>query len=210
MTIDTWISFVAVFTALSLPLGPSAVTIMSVSAAAGLRRAAMVALGFVLAGAIHASVASVGFGALLLASAELFTAVKLAGAAYLAWLCIRMWRRPTVTRMVSGGGRPGAVETGPALVRRGVLVSLSNPKAVLSYMAIFPQFIEPALPLVPQLAVLMPTAAVIVFAVYMGYAGLAAPLGRWLVTARRQRWFNRAVAAIYGFCAAGLALSARR
>ncbi len=206
MTTETWITFVAVFTALSLPLGPNAVTIMSVSAAAGLRRAAMVALGFVLAGIIHASAASVGFGALLLASAELFTAVKLAGAAYLAWLCIRMWRR----RTVSASGRPGTAEAAAALVRRGVLVSLSNPKAVLSYMAIFPQFIEPAAPLVPQLAVLMPTAAVIVFAVYMGYAGLAAPLRRWLVTARRQRLFNRGVAAVYGFCAAGLALSARR
>jgi len=81
-----------------------------------------------------------GMTALLAANALLFQSVKLAGAAYLIWMGLSLWRR---------GGRiefddsDRSAATPFAIVRRAVLISLSNPKAVFAYLAVFSQFVEP-------------------------------------------------------------------
>ena len=206
MSLESWLAFVAVWTLVGLPLGPNAVNTMTATVRHGFVRGWMVPLGIGIAGIAHAFAALLGFGALMLASAELFTAVKLAGAAYLLWLAWRLWSGDTERRAAENSGRASRAR----LFRRGFLVSLSNPKAILVYVAAFPQFFDPAQALAPQLAVMMPTMTAITLAIYTGYAALAAPLGRWLTSARRVRTFNRTAASFYGATAFGLVFADRR
>ncbi len=205
MSLETWLTFAAVWTAVGLPPGPNAVASVAAAASNGLPRAFFLPLGIGLAGVLHALIATLGLGALLLASAELWTAVRWLGAAYLAWLGIRLWRR-------SAG--PGWSERPPAapltLLRQGCLISLSNPKAILTYLAVFPQFVDPGGAVAAQLLVLIPTATVIVVAIYGGWVVLASPLRRWLTTPRRHLLFNRAAGSAFLASASALAFGARR
>ena len=203
MTFEQWLAFVAFWTLATLPIGPNAVACISAGVRHGFRRAWMVPLGITVASLLHMAVTGLGLGVLLMSSAALFTAVKVAGVLYLLWLALQLWRSPAELR------RPGMAPrvTHLALLRDGTLVSLSNPKAVLMYVAVFPQFIDPAQALLPQLAILVPSAAGIVLAVYSGYGLLGMPLGRWLASARRLRLFNRAAAGLYGATAVALAFS---
>ncbi len=80
---------------------------------------------------------------------------------------------------------------------------MSNPKAILSYMAAFPQFISANEPLLPQLAVVVPTAIAILALVYSGYTLAGGGLSRLLTSVARQRLFNRLAGSFY-FLIAGL------
>lgn len=201
MTLEAWFAFVAVWTLLSLPLGPNALATMAASMASGLTGGVAVATGIATAGVIHMLIACFGLGALVLASAEAFQVLKWLGVFYLLWLGLSAWR--------SSGESLGTDQDTPqpaaTLFRRGVVVSLTNPKAILSYTAGFTQFISATEPLAPQLAVLIPTSTAIVFAVYVGYATLALPLRRWLTTPARQRVINRTFGG--GFIAAAMSLT---
>ena len=205
MSFEIWLTFVLVWIATGLPPGPNAVACVAAAVANGAPRAFLVPAGIGLACVIHALIVTLGLSALLLASAELWTLLRWLGAAYLAWLGIRLWR---------GGAGPDWTRTAPApplrLLRQGCLVSLSNPKAILTYLAVFPQFVDPAGAALMQLLILIPTATVIVLAIYCGWVVLASPLRRWLTTPRRHRIFKRAAGTAFLCSACGLAFGARR
>ena len=202
MSLSEWLGFVVLWTLVGLPVGPNAIACMTATVANGWARALWVAVGITLASVVHSLIAAFGFGALLLAYAELFHLLKWLGVAYLVWLAIGLWRRPALNVAVD---RPPAGRW--RLTRQGFLVSISNPKAVLMYLAVFTQAIDPTAPLWPQLAVLMPTASTIVALIYIGYVLLGAPIRRLLTSARRQRLFNRSAAGFYLFSAAAVAAS---
>ena len=206
MPTETWLTFVAVFTLLSLPVGPNAVHTMTTAVAVGLPKGFLVPLGMGIASIIHVLVASLGFGAVLLASAEIFTVFKWLGVVYLVWLGVRLWKS-------NGGETPREQIRGRStvgLIASGCLVSLSNPKAVLSYLAVLPPFISVSAPLAPQLGAIMPTATGIVILVYSTWALLAFPLRNWTSTPRRMRLFNRTAAAFYLIAAGAFATAGRR
>ena len=169
----------------------------------GLPKAFMVPVGFGIAAICHVLIVSLGLGTLLLASAELFAAFKWFGVAYLFWLGVRQWRAklPSDIRVDRGPISSGG------LVVRAWLISLSNPKAIYSFLAIFPQFISPGLPVAPQLIILGATAAGIAFLMYCAWTAFAAPLGRWLASSGKRRWLNRTTGSIFIAGAAGLAVS---
>ena len=187
MTFDAWLAFTGLWILLGLPIGPNAIATLSTAARDGLGAGLAVAAGITAAGLIHATFATVGFGALLVAWPDAFAVLRLLGAGYLAWLGIRL---------ALSTGRAGAP---PALSHRstwhaaryGALVSLSNPKAVLTYMAAFPTALDPALPVAGQMAVMLPTALAIVFAIYAGHAVLGNGIARVLLSEARRRWFDR-------------------
>jgi threonine/homoserine/homoserine lactone efflux protein len=102
-------------------------------------------LGTGLGGMVHVLVGSLGVSAIVLASAELFTALKLIGAAYLVWLGLRTVQ--SARRDASAGldGGPAAPPIGPRrALREGVLVEALNPKTAAFFLAFVPQFVDPA------------------------------------------------------------------
>ncbi|WP_282605863.1 LysE family translocator [Pelagibius sp. Alg239-R121] len=206
MTLAEWLTFVAIWTVLSLPLGPNAINCMTAAVSNGTRRALWTVLGIALAGLTHMAIATLGFGTLLLAYAELYLVLKWLGIAYLVWLGVSLWRKPVMA--ASLGERE--VQPAASLVRRGFTISMSNPKAILSYMAAFPQFIVAGEPLIPQLIVIVPTAITIIILVYSGYTAAGGGLAKLLTSVARQRLFNRAAASFYLVIAGALAFSDTR
>jgi threonine/homoserine/homoserine lactone efflux protein len=95
--------------------------------------------GTALGGLVHVIAGSLGVSAIILASAQLFTGLKLVGALYLIWLGIRTFRE---------AGHASPVEAAPAGTRRafreGVVVEVLNPKTAAFFLAFIPQFLEPA------------------------------------------------------------------
>ena len=201
-----WLVFVGIWFLATIPLGPNAVNCMFVTAHYGMRAMAWPILGLLLASLIFQVMVFAGIATLLTAAAGIFTAVKLVGCAYLAWLGVKLWRRDTI---------PFAGPTHPApdplaLTRRACLVSLSNPKAILSYAALFTQFIDPQIPLFSQAALLTPTALAVLFIVYAFYCLAGAPVRRFLTSARRIRLVNRIAGGFFIFGAAAIAIGEAR
>jgi len=143
-----------VFTLAALTLivipGPAVLYIVAQSInggrAAGLVSAAGVATG----GCVHIMFAIVGLSAILVASATAFTAVKAVGAVYLVYLGITTLLRKDETRIGGHAFQEGRWR----LYRRGVIVNVLNPKTAIFFLAFLPQFVDPAQPVRPQLAVL--------------------------------------------------------
>ena len=166
-------------------------------------RSTMLGLLFGLALILGASLG--GLGAVLLASSTSFEVVKYLGAAYLIYLGVKTWR---------SAERPLATEHEPdaaghwARFRIGVLVALSNPKAILFGVAFFPQFLDPSQALAPQASFLLLSFMAIETGWMCVYAGGGARLATWLKQGHRIRWFNRTAGV--AFVGAGVLLGAFR
>jgi threonine/homoserine/homoserine lactone efflux protein len=177
----------AVFAAASLALavvpGPAVLYIVAQSVPGGRRAGVVSALGVSTGGLCHVAAAVIGLSALLAASAEAFTAVKLIGAAYLIYLGIRAF--------VNRDGRIGGREVETTLgrtSRRGLVVNVLNPKTALFFLAFLPQFVDPDGSTHGQLAVLGLTFVLIALASDMVWALVAGTAGGVL---RRSRTFLR-------------------
>lgn len=180
MTLDLWLAFVAATVIVTLLPGPSMLLVMGHALAAGPRRALQTVTGVVLADAILLTLSFAGMGAVLYASAAIFTALKWAGALYLIYLGIRQWQaRPEPQQ------EPPARTTGRPLFRQGLVVTLLNPKIIGFFVAFFPQFMRPGADPVRQLAILGATFLTLVFVIMAGYALLASSARQLL---RRPIW----------------------
>lgn len=147
MTVSTWLLFLSVSLAAAFSPGPGVLMAISTATTQGAGRALYSSLGNALGVFIVATTAVAGLGLLLKTSAIAFGALKLAGAAYLVYLGIKTWRRASVD------AAPAVNDAAPvaplveasrlSTFRGGLLVAVSNPKAILFFTAVFPQFMPP-------------------------------------------------------------------
>jgi threonine/homoserine/homoserine lactone efflux protein len=205
MSLNLWLAYVAAVFVISGTPGPNMLLSLTHGIHHGLTRTISTMLGLLSGLAVILSISIGGLGAVLVASSTAFEIIKYAGAAYLVYLGIRVWRTAD-TRLVTDS-RPLAA-SGWARFRTGMLVSLSNPKAILFCVAFFPQFIDRGQSLAPQAAILLATFAVIETCWMLIYAGGGARLAAWLRNGHRMRWFNRASGGV--FVGAGVLLGSFR
>lgn len=212
MTLSTWWLFIAMTFVVSATPGPNMLYVMSLGARHGLREAMAAMAGCMTALLAMMSLSAAGLGALLQSFPAVFDALRLAGAAYLAYLGVRCWRTPVMELAAQQPTVPEhAVATGPgavavvsrgAIYRQGFLVAASNPKAILFAAAFFPQFIHPAEPQLWQFVVLLTTFTVIEVGWYFVYAVSGRRLSGYLQKAPVMRLFNRATGGVFvGFAA---------
>jgi len=127
--------------ALILTPGQDMIYVIGRSLAQGRVAGLCSAIGVIIGILVHTALAAIGVGAILHASEELFTVLKLVGAAYLAYLGVRM----ILTREVAIDASSGGPGTSPGwLVLQGVLSNVTNPKIILFFFAFLPQFVDPA------------------------------------------------------------------
>jgi homoserine/homoserine lactone efflux protein len=189
---------------LSVTPGPGVFSSISAGLHHGFRLGWWNGLGMQAANLIWVSVVSLGLGALLIASETLFAAVKWAGVAYLVYLGIVTWRAP-----VRGfEDRPDDARTAREIFLRGFLVNMTNPKGIIFFAAILPQFIDVSRPQLPQYAILAATTFSVDLVTMMGYTALAARVLRVMREPSRIRWVNRGLGG--AFVAAGVALASWR
>jgi homoserine/homoserine lactone efflux protein len=207
MALNTWLAYFAACWVISLSPGAGAIASMSSGLNYGFRRGYWNAVGLQLALALQIAVVAAGVGALLAASAPAFALIKWFGVAYLAYLGWKQWRAPLDALAADGAVRPlGRPLT---LVLRGFVVNASNPKAIVFILAVLPQFLDPARPLLAQYLAMAATMIGVDLIVMAGYTGLAARVLRLLRTPRQQRLLNRTFAALF-LAAAGLLALVRR
>ncbi|CAH1690818.1 LysE family translocator [Hyphomicrobiales bacterium] len=129
---------------LAITPGPSIFYVAARTLAGGRAEGIASSFGTGLGGMVHVFAGSLGVSALVLASAELFAALKLVGAAYLVWLGVRTilaTRREAVT-MLAGGIATPPIGSRRAF-REGVFVEALNPKTAAFFLALIPQFVDP-------------------------------------------------------------------
>ena len=202
MSLQTWWLFVLMTFFVAATPGPNMLLVMSNSARFGLRAAVATMAGCLTALLAMMSISAAGLGALLHAFPTVFDALRLAGAAYLAYLGVQNWLAP-VRQEVKDAPRSATLAARPAvLFRQGLLVAASNPKALLFAAAFFPQFIQAQLATLPQLGVLLATFTVIELAWYFVYAISGKRLSAYLQSASVLRAFNRLTGCVFiGFAA---------
>jgi homoserine/homoserine lactone efflux protein len=203
MSFSVWLGFLLAAILIAVAPGPGAVVSMSTGMRHGYRSAFVVILGLQLALICHLLLVAVGLGALLAASETAFAAVKLLGAGYLVWLGVKKWRSPAVpVEAAAPEGRRG-------LLVQGLLVNLTNPKAIVFIGALVPPFIDAALPQLPQYLIVAGTLCLTDVVVMSGYALLAARLGGWLYEPRAIRLQNRIFGGLFATAGVFLAMSSR-
>ena len=183
------ITFIVAAALLLIMPGPTDTLVVSYALTKG-RRSAWLSVPGVTLGYITALVLSLlGLGAVLMASAELFNALKIAGAIYLVYLGIKTWRAPA----------PDIIE-GDAPLQRGAwrimahtyVVTALNPAGIAFYVAFFPQFIDVQAPFLPQVIVFGGTFILMGTLNSALYATLALQARRFLKTHTARKNMNRA------------------
>jgi homoserine/homoserine lactone efflux protein len=177
MTFKTWLLFFAMETALSLSPGPAVFYVVS-QGARGMARTIPATLGILSANAIYFTLSATSLGALIAASTRFFTVAKWAGAAYLIYLGIGALRSAAASHDVRlGGGAAGEARLGPAERKKiyvgALTLQLSNPKALLFFLALLPQFIDAHGSIATQMAVLAATSMLPEFCILLTYGWLA-------------------------------------
>lgn len=205
MTLSTWLLYVAAVFVLTVTPGPSVLMCVSTSVNLGPRKALITSLGSTSAIVGLMALSALGLGTLLAASESLFNALKWAGAAYLAYLGVRALLAPASDIRVEGGAKVG----GRRLFVQGFLVGVSNPKALLFFGALFPQFLNPVAPQLPQFLLLGATFVFFELGWLTVYALTASRAQRWLQQPHRSRQFNRLTGVVF-LLAAGLLASSKR
>lgn len=225
MSLPLWFTLFTAALVISLTPGAGAVNTMSNSIALGWRRSLWGILGQQLALVIQVIIVALGVGALVAASPGVLTAVRWAGAAYLVYLGLRMLLAKPVpapepghepleaetsigegpsaaTRRRAAGTGLGRHESAWSMLRRGTLVNLLNPKAIVFFLAFIPPFIRTDRPQLIQYVIIGVTVVVVdIIVMWFGFAALAKPLGRLMHSPRGQRTLNT----IFGCCFIGVA-----
>lgn len=167
--------------------GPTTLLVVSYGLSHGRRTALAVVAGTGLGDATCATAALFGVGALLAASATAFSILKIAGALYLVFLGVRIWRAPP---LLHGEATEAPRPLGRAFVH-AYLTTVFNPKSVLFFMIFVPQFMNPRAPLAPQCAIMVATVLASGALVDGSYSLFASHLRRLIQTRRAQRIINR-------------------
>jgi threonine/homoserine/homoserine lactone efflux protein len=202
MSLQTWWLFVLMTFVVSATPGPNMLLVLSHSARFGLRRAIATMVGCMTSLLAMMSISAAGLGALLQMFPAVFDALRLVGAAYLAYLGVKSWRSPVVESSIEQSGVAAPEMKSTALFRQGMLVAASNPKAILFAVAFLPQFINPETAQLPQFAILLSTFAVIEVSWYFVYAVSGKRLAVYLQRASVLKVFNRVTGgAFIGFAA---------
>lgn len=185
MSLDLWLAYVALLFVVCLTPGPAVILSSAQAAAGGFRSSLATIAGIQAANLIYFLLSALGLGAIIAASETAFLLIKYVGGGYLVFLGIRA--------LLS---RPAAAERQPTqqVWRRALLhgfaSQLANPKSVLFYAALLPQFIVPGPDLPPQLLILALTEIAVEVPILATYAALAAHSGA-LVGGSGSAWRER-------------------
>lgn len=148
MSIEQAFAFAAASAIMLAIPGPTVLLVVSYALAGGRRTAAPVVAGVGLGDFVAMTASLLGLGALLAASALLFTVLKWVGAAYLVYLGVKLWRAPVGSIEIQAARQTAS---GRRMFAHAFAVTALNPKSIVFFVAFLPQFLVPSAPLVPQL-----------------------------------------------------------
>jgi len=190
VSLETWFAFLAASCLISLSPGAGVISCMAAGLRFGLARAMWNITGLIAGILFVLTIVAVGLGSILAASAVAFAVVKWLGVAYLVWLGVQQWRTAAAT-MDAATALDDLSGSRGQLLLRGFLVNATNPKGIVFMLAVLPQFIDPAQPLLPQYLVCGATLMCTDLAAMTAYTCFAAKVLRLLREPRQIRFMNR-------------------
>jgi|SRR5690242_13832289 len=183
MTWQIWLLFVMTEAVLSMTPGPAVLYVLAQAIRRGPGQSVWASWGILSANALYFVLSATSLGAVIVASYKLFFLIKWLGAAYLVYLGLRsLFGKSSILSLPEA--TPGS-SSGPHILRDGFLLQSANPKALLFFTAILPQFIDAHHNVAFQILVLGISSIVVEFAILFIYGQLA---GRALATARSPRF----------------------
>jgi homoserine/homoserine lactone efflux protein len=196
-----WFAFLIASILISISPGSGAINTMSNGMRYGVRRTMPAILGLQLGYGAQILIVGVGLGALIASSDTAFSIIKWLGVGYLAWLGYRKWVQHPLQLNVANPVN----ESGNSRFWQAALVNLTNPKATVFLMALFPQFLDLQAPRAAQFSVMGSTLILVDILVMIGYATLASGLARWMKSERHQQMQNRLFGSLFIVAAALMA-----
>jgi homoserine/homoserine lactone efflux protein len=201
---DTYWLYVLTEAALSLSPGPAVMLVIAYGLGRGARKSVPATLGILSANALYFALSATGLGAVLAASQMFFVGVKWVGAAYLVWLGVRaLFGQPSPITL---SRPPESAQAWRAIYLSGFTLQLGNPKTLIFFVAILPQFVDPRLPVGAQMLWLAAGSVFPEFVILLGYGYLASRLTHIATDARYVRWTDR-FAGLLVLAAAALVIS---
>jgi homoserine/homoserine lactone efflux protein len=205
MNPETILAFTAVAIIAILSPGPAILLALRNSIAYGMGAVVWSSLGNISGLFCLSAAAILGLGLLLQSSAILFGLVKILGAIYLFYVGVRHFIGRAAQTVFPRANAPKPHQ----LFREGSLIATTNPKPILFFTALFPQFINAQVPLLPQFFILTGIFMLMSFVTLLGYAMVAARARAFLTRPIFSQWVNRLVGAVFIFFGAAL-LTLRR
>lgn len=187
MTFALWLAFAATQTLFALTPGPAVLLVSSQAMAGGFRAGFAAALGVQAGNGVYFLLSVAGLGAVLAASETFFTGVKWAGAAYLVWMGVRT----VLTARAAPPARPGDTPVWSRPFVQGLVKQLANPKSVLFFGSLLPQFVTPGRTTLADLLLLGATCAVIEIPILAAYAAVSARGGALFARPGQIVWRER-------------------
>ena len=207
MPLELWLAYAATSAVVLAIPGPTILLVLSLSITHGRKATLPVVAGVALGDTVAITLSLIGLGTLLAASAFWFTVIKWMGGLYLIYLGVKLLR---------GAGKPMTLQPGEApsssprkLFGNAFIVTALNPKSIVFFIALLPQFISGSHPPTPQLWILGVTFVVLATIGATCYALFASSIRLFLASARAQKAYGLVGGGL--LCAAGVwALTARR
>lgn len=203
MTFSNWAIYVIAVLILTASPGPSVLLCVSKSVSHGFRSAFVAALGSLMAIVMIMTLSFTGLGVVIATSDIAFSIIKWGGAAYLIFLGVQALRSKVENFEITDSGASPRDTVGHWF--SGFVVGASNPKAIVFFTALFPQFIDTQSALVSQYLILATTFAVLELFWLSFYAAIARRSSTWFTKPGRARRFNQITGGV--FVGAGLLLS---
>jgi threonine/homoserine/homoserine lactone efflux protein len=206
MNLHLFLAYCLAVAILVLMPGPIVTLVVANSLSHGSRSGLATVGGASIGNAILLGATAVGLVAFFALVSEIFEVVRWAGAGYLIWLGIKAWR--------AYGGQelaivPPAKWSSRAVFLQGFLIGITNPKAIVFYIAFLPQFVDSHLPPGPQLLVMSGTMIFMALLSDSAYALLAGRARIWFTAPGRRRLQSRIIGMLLIGVACGLLLARR-
>ncbi|MDX1302813.1 homoserine/homoserine lactone efflux protein [Photobacterium sp.] len=201
MNIEIWVAYFSATVIYSLIPGSGTINSINNGMVYGLRKSVISIIGLQIGLAFYIILIGMGVGVLVSQSAIAFTAIKWVGVTYLIWLGIQKFQENATTSSV---GAP--LETSEwRLFRKAIVVNLTNPKTVIFFAALLPQFLDPTGSQNLQIIQMGTTTIVVDTCVMLIYVILAAKLSRYIQSPRILKKLNRVFGSMFISCGALLA-----
>lgn len=195
MQFENWFMFCSIALLATATPGPAALLVSINSLSFGFKKSLVTILGNVTGLFIMSTFSVLGLSAVVLHSTVAFTVIKLLGAAYLAYLGFKLWVNGVGT--IEVGSTRKSKGSSLSLYTQGVLVALTNPKAVVFTTSLFPQFIVAADPLMFQFSILVLSFMLLSFICLSLYALIAQRAKARTINTQVQKLFGKIFGAIF-------------
>ncbi len=203
MSWKIWALFAVTETILCLTPGPAVLLVVAQGLSRGRIAALWSSLGILAGNAFYFLISATGIGAILIASYNLFFMIKWIGAGYLVWLgVVTIFKRSSAVSSARANAPP---VSSARMMLNGFILQASNPKALIFFAALLPQFIDPRGSVAIQVAILAATSITIEFFVLFAYGAAAGRLTHLATRPRFARATNTAAGAMLIAAGAGVA-----